>query len=304
VTCWAGFQVRKSVVCVKHPSFLLLTCKEKCKNQIEGRNDMQSTILTHPPLKVCLAVLRFSPVEAMGTKYIPLIQDNLRKSGLPFFVKQANLPFTANAPFPGQQIEEQWLFYSADNQEMVVLTKSSFAYQAFTYVSFSAFQTRFLELFDLVSGIAELYPACVFDFFGLRYSNAIEGHEWHRYLTDSYAGILLPKDILDPSYIPMKSSFVQGVTNLGPQLLGNISVKLLQNNEGLVYPPDIALIGNQPSRPSQLVTLLDIDHFVVYRNCKMKREVLSDVSSKLHDSIESVFFSALSEHAIKEWSQP
>lgn len=265
---------------------------------------MQSTILTHPPLKVCLTVLRFSPVEAMGAKYIPLIQDSLRKKGLPFFLKQAltNLQFTANASFPDQQIEEQWLFYSSDNKEMVVLTRSSFAYQAFVYESFLDFQTRFLELFDLVSEIAELYPACVFKFFGLRYINAIEGHEWQRYLTASYAGIVLPKGIVDPNYIPMKSSFVQGVTNLGPQLLGNITVKLLQNNEGLVYPPDIALIDNQPSRSSQLVTLLDIDHFVVFRDCKMKREVLSNVGSKLHDRIELVFFSALSEHAIKEWS--
>lgn len=264
---------------------------------------MGKVLLKKSPLKVCLILIRFSPIELMGREYIPLIQDQFRKSKLPFFQEReiSNYQFQGG-PNPELKKEMQWLFYGVTKQELVIVTKSSIAFQVTSYEHFEAFQKRFLELFGMFARVTELYESGVFEFLGLRYSNAIEEPDWQTYLTRSYAGIALPKDIVDPRFPGNYSSFAQGVTHLADGVLGNIVVKLLQNNQGLVVPPDIAMIETPVLQEKKLVTLLDIDHFILLDSGPMTETLLASLGTQLNKGCERVFFDALSEKAIEEWS--
>jgi uncharacterized protein (TIGR04255 family) len=263
---------------------------------------MEKVLLRKSPLKVCLFLIRFSPIELMGREYIPMIQDQFRKSKLPYFQERevTNFQFQ-DGPNPEPKKELRWLFYGVTKQELVIITKSSIAFQVTAYEHFEAFQKRFVELFGMFARITELYEAGVFEFLGLRYINAIEEKDWRTYLTSSYAGITLPKDIADPRFPGNFSSFAQVVTPLSDGLMGNIVVKVLQNNQGILVPPDIAMIEAPVIQKDKLVTQLDIDHFILLNSVKMTDSLLVTLSRQLHQGCERVFFSALSEKAKKEW---
>ncbi len=83
--------------------------------------------------------------------------------------------------------------------------------------------------------------------------------------------------------------------------MGNIVVKVLQNNQGILVPPDIAMIEAPVIQKDKLVTQLDIDHFILLNSVKMTDSLLVTLSRQLHQGCERVFFSALSEKAKKEW---
>ncbi len=264
---------------------------------------MDKVILRKSPLKVCLFLIRFSPIELMGREYIPLIQDHFRKSKLPHFQERevTNFQFQGG-PNPELKKESQWLFYGITKQELVIITKSSIAFQVTTYDHFKAFQKRFFGLFNMFAHITGLYESGVFESLGLRYLNAIEDQDWRTYLTSSYAGIVLPEDIVDPRFPENYSSFAQVVTHLSDGMVGNIVVKLLQNNQGLFVPPDIAMIEAPVIQKDKLVTQLDIDHFILLNSVKMTESLLVALSIQLNQGCERVFFDALSEKAKKEWN--
>lgn len=264
---------------------------------------MEKVLLKKAPLKVCLFLVRFSPIELMGREYIPLIQDHFRKSKLPHFQEREVTSFQfQGGPNPELKKELQWLFYGETKQELVIITKSSIAFQVTKYEHFEAFQKRFLELFNKFARITELLEAGVFEFLGLRYINAIEEHDWRTYLTSSYAGIVLPNDIIDHRFLGNFSSFAQVATHLSDEMVGNIIVKVLQNTQGILVPPDIAMIEAPVMQKDKLVTHLDIDHFVLLNSVKMTESLLVTLGRQLHQGCERVFFDALSEKAKKEWS--
>lgn len=263
---------------------------------------MKKVILKKSPLKVCLFLIRFAPIELMGRAYIPMIQDQFRKSKLPHFQEREVINFQfQGSPNPELKKELQWLFYGVSKQELVIITKSSIAFQVTTYEHFEAFQKRFLELFSMFARITELYEAGVFEFLGLRYINAIEELDWRTYLTHSYAGITLPKDIIDLRFLGNFSSFAQVATHLSDDMVGNIVVKVLQNNQGICIPPDIAMIEVPVIVNDKLVTQLDIDHFIMFNSVKMTESLLVTLGRQLNQGCERVFFDALSEKAKKEW---
>lgn len=264
---------------------------------------MGKILLKKSPLKVCLVLIRFSPIELMGREYIPMIQDQFRRSNLPLFQERevTNYQFQSG-PNLELKKEFQWLFYGVTKQELVIITKSSIAFQVTAYEHFEAFQKRFFELFGIFARITELYESGVFEFLGLRYINAIEELDWRAYLAGSYAGIALPQAIIDQRFPGNYSSFAQVATLLSDGMVGNIVVKLLQNNQGLLVPPDIATIEAPVIQNDKIVTQLDIDHFILLNPIKMPESLLVSLSEQLNKGCEKVFFDALSERAKKEWA--
>jgi len=81
----------------------------------------------------------------------------------------------------------------------------------------------------------------------------------------------------------------------------NLVVKTVQNGQGLMYPPDITLLKQPVIREGVMVTLLDIEHFMVL-DCQPEDSALIDQAlDQLHDGCERVFLEAITEKAIRKW---
>lgn len=263
---------------------------------------MSTMILSNPPLKVCLLVVRFSPIEIMGDRYIPQIQDAYRTMGLPFFRTQtvAGISLSEGRPNPVTN-ELAWHFFGPSKHELVVVTKASFAFQVFSYEHYEMFKNRFLAVFDAFAETAKLTQGIMLDSIGLRYINAIEGTDWKSYLAESYSGIMMPEGLLSPSHVPLVTSSFRGATKLPGNNVGNLVVKVIQNDQGLVIPPDIASIDPLIVKDGVRETLLDIDHFVLLKPVAMDVQIINHFIDNLHEGSEQVFFHALSEKAVTTW---
>jgi hypothetical protein len=83
-------------------------------------------------------------------------------------------------------------------------------------------------------------------------------------------------------------------------------VRLYQNREGQVLPPDLTEDGLkvrvEPAlAPNELVTLLDLDHFSV-RQVDYERGFVESQAWDLHDDLDRVFReSVVTDHALKVW---
>lgn len=259
---------------------------------------MTDNYLSKGPLKVCLTVFRFSPIESMGQDYIPRIQDMFRKNGLPNYTDKKETEF---GPMGEQKRHTQWLFSSFDRSELIVIGTSSFAYQTFDYKGFAVFKQRVFELFSLFAEIAEFYNSVVLNFFGLRYINAIESSDWKPYLSKSYHGIQFPPGLVDDSLNQYHGLYAQAITRLDEEKTANLIIKTTQNSQGIVYPPDITLLELPTITEGAMSTLLDIDHFILLDCQPEDSELLQRILDQLHDVCEKVFMQAVTETAKEEW---
>lgn len=259
---------------------------------------MSTIHLSKGPLRVCLAMLRFSPIELIGGEYNARIQDTFRKNGLPNFASREQVENTIDGE---RKIQPQWLFYDLDQTELVVISSSSFAYQAFSYLHFEAFKDRMFKLFELFCSITDFYKGTILTFLGLRYINAIESSDWTKYLTESFHGMKFPKNLIDDTAHQYQSMISQGITNIGNDDHANLIVRTMQNRQGVVYPPDITVFSQPSNQSDALITILDIDHFAMLQEQPKGSDFIHDLLDRLHEGSEQVFFNAISEQAIKEW---
>jgi len=256
-------------------------------------------ILTRSPLKACLTVLKFSSIELMGESYIPLIQDRYRKEGLPVFeIRRVE----ELSPVGEKEKQTLWLFSDFNKSNMVIIGKGSFGYQTFNYNHFNDFQDKLLLYFEIFAQLTEFYRHNILEFIGLRYINAIEGEKWRLYLTEPYRGINFPEGVLDARFYEFHALYAQGTTSIGSEHRGSLVIKTLQNNEGLLFPPDILLLEQQTEKKGNLVTVLDIDHFSLLKTNLSDSSFVRTMSSTLHEACEKVFFNAITEEALRLWS--
>jgi hypothetical protein len=88
-------------------------------------------ILANGPLVALLIQIQFSPILQIS-KYIPSIQDELRRKGFPLFkqVEGEGVP-----PFEGNY--EQWMFIANDYSKNIVLDNQKITYQVFDCGTYS-----------------------------------------------------------------------------------------------------------------------------------------------------------------------
>ena len=258
--------------------------------------------MTNSPLSVCRILVGFSPIEIIGDKYIPEIQDRFRKEKMPSY-KKSTVPVPPMYGDQAQEIteEERWHFFDNKGTELVTITKNSFDYSVFSYQNFESFKSRFFKLLGIFSEVADFYTSSVVSFFSLRYVNAIEGSDWKSYVSESYRGIELPESITHKAEFVNHGSFLQTPTNLGDLGSGTMIVKLLQNNQGIRIPLDIFSVHPIETQENRKITLLDLDHFVILDSEYVEQSFLETISEVLHETIKEVFLAALSDRAKEEW---
>ena len=167
--------------------------------------------------------------------------------------------------------------------------------------AYSGFE-EFLRILSLaMAAVDAVVGSLVVERVGLRYVDSITprlGESWKDYVKPGYHG--LENDIVRPG---QSVHFTQTVADTGPGQ--RMVVRLTQNRDGVLLPPDLAshhpVLRTRTER-GQLATLLDLDH---YREARQRFEIgkVVDIAWKLHDGLDVMFRDLVTGHALEVWRQ-
>lgn len=248
------------------------------------------------PLSLVLCQIRFDRVRKMA-EFIPAIQDHLRRNGFPSDVSGIlqQVLLTAAGPQTIQTKQEE--FRSADNTWSIVVGEDTLVLITSNYNRFAGFADKLRLAIETVDATAELRHGQITRI-GLRYIDVIQPRpgETHRnYLQNNLHG-------------PQSAVFTQGplvhLEAAGRTDLGTMILRITQNDQGILVPPDIALKPlrhKQVAQQGQLLTLVDSDHFVEGAWAFDLKAIIETVDN-LHRGINTAFFNdIITPHAKTVW---
>jgi len=254
--------------------------------------------LAKSPLVLVLCQVRFAPILAMD-KYFPRIQDQLRLKGYPL-AKNTVVHEALFTPTGAETLQRaRWQAQDKTSSRSIVVTENFLVYQTVEYSAFEAF-VRELDL--AVATVASEVKELLIQRVGLRYVDLVRsgnGETW--------------TDFVQPGLQGLKSAtFVQGTQSQLYQCVANTEsgtmiVRLFQNREGQVLPPDLTEADdlkpriNRPLEPKELLTILDLDHFSA-RQEDYRSGLIAEQAWQLHDDLDQVFRKSLvTEKALEAW---
>jgi len=262
--------------------------------------------LTKQPLALVLIQTRFSPISNLD-KYIPDIQDELRRTGFPYLTPKNGMRLDVLPEEIKQTSMAQWVFEMVDKGTSLILDERQVLLQTVQYESFELFVEKYLAILDIVMKKTDHSSFGVIERLGLRYVDQIlkQGDD------DDIASYLRPElRGMDSSFFKNTSkrySFATlGDTELRNKRKGKLSIRIIRNNEGLDLPPDLIQDAPRRSRkiePGQDLALIDMDHgFEGPIGPGVTREELEELYFSLHDIvIEVLYESVASEEGIQKW---
>ncbi len=242
-------------------------------------------------------------------KYVPEIQDRLRRQGFPRFLQGKIQQFRINAIAAGPNSPqppnldivdlERWEFQNPQKSVGFVLVKDSIALHMSRYTSFEQFCASFEQGLNVVHEVASL---ALIERVGLRYVDLIVPAE-NQGFEDFFGERLLgpekePLDVEDSLY---------GMEFRGRTTTGTLAVKLSQNDTRMMLPPDLSpstLSHQLPDlKAKQKVALLDIDHSIdlADKAKEFSTAAVSDLLWRLHHNTDLAFRYSVREEAINRW---
>jgi uncharacterized protein (TIGR04255 family) len=262
--------------------------------------------LSKQPLALVLIQTRFSPISNLD-KYIPDIQDELRRTGFPYLTQKTGMRLDVMPEEIKQTSMAQWVFETVDKGTSLILDERQVLLQTVQYDSFELFIKQYLEILDIVMKKTDHSSFGVIERLGLRYVDQIIKQDEK----DDIASYLRPElRGMDSSFFKNSSkrySFATlGDTELRSKRKGKLSIRIIRNNEGMDLPPD--LIQDAPRRlrkvePGLDLALIDMDH-----GCEgpiglgVKREGLEELYFGLHDIvIEVLYDSVVTKEGMQKW---
>lgn len=261
---------------------------------------MDDIKLTKSPISVCLIQLRFSPIESLEKVFIPIIQEQYRKKGLPFFEKKKvqKLYSKSSTEF---ELREEWvfLFYDANKTELVQILTNEFDFHVYSYPGYEEVKKRYFELLNVFSSICDFNNVSITSL-GLRYTNSIEGNEWREYLDSKFFGVKVPNKYLKSLNNEFVSAQDIAEVDLGDDDTSLFRVSITQNEKGITIPTNVARIEPEKEREGVLITILDLDHIVRFKPGVVIGG-MDTYLTKMHDITHDMFFELISEKAKKKW---
>ena len=222
--------------------------------------------LSAQPLVLVLCQLRFSPARQMN-RYIPAIQDAFRRTGFPIerAGKVRQVTFGPGASAPVQMIEQQrWEYRNREETWSVLVTEDSVILQTTAYTRFERFAERLQSAVNTVLTESEQAQFGVVHRAGLRYIDMVRpgaGKDFRFYLRPGLHGVR--DEVFQPGrHLLHVESRGQTVVSGHP---GTMIVRIVQNDQGHSLPPDLMAAAPKYSPragPGELVTLIDMDHYV------------------------------------------
>jgi uncharacterized protein (TIGR04255 family) len=253
------------------------------------------------PLVAVLAQIRFSTIAAME-KYVPAIQDELRRKGFPRFREELveEMAWAVRTPDGAPTIDirqqKQWEFSNPENTWSIRLAPDAMTLATSGYVTYEKpFEEHLAVALDAIHQQAtlQLVTRC-----GLRYVDLIQpadGYDFDDYLDDRLLG--LPAEDLG---LAESFPFTQ---MRGPTDVGFMTLRCVFVNSGDVLPPDLTgltLRMKQSVLPGEKVALLDLDHTRHHDQAFDRNELLQSLAL-LHDRLDIAFRRSVTAGALERW---
>lgn len=254
------------------------------------------------PLVLVLSQVRFSPVRKMG-EYIPGIQETFRRRGFPIerAGKFQQLTITPAGVHSAEQ--ERWEYLTKDEQWSVTVLQDGVVLQTTAYQRFEGFAEKLESAVSTVLEQTEQARLGLIQRVGLRYIDLIQPRDGESY-----------RDYLRPGFHGASDApFAAGSHRLYVESVGRTDVdgtpgtmvlRVAQNDQGFELPPD--LIGGAPklqprTKAGELVTLVDMDHFVEGTFDPSAEWVVARAYAMHDHLIEAFHEHVVSEKAIEVW---
>ncbi len=267
-------------------------------------------VLTNGPLAVVLIQIQFSPILQIA-KFIPAIQDELRRKKYPLF-NQIQGEDVLALPFGGVEKRkiEQWVFSSNDYSKNIIIDNQKITYQVFDCDNFK-YESFVKDFITVVQSFNSVVDISSFVRLGLRYINAIPEKRdlsWKSLIKKDFHGIDFPKEVEWIGEPLIVFSIQRGVKleNLG-ETISNFNLNIYQHPDGTKYPQDIMRFSTEESsfyKDKPLVTFVDLDNYILF-NAVDRDKVFAHLEGffdGLHKAIGEVFFkSIITEEALEIW---
>jgi uncharacterized protein (TIGR04255 family) len=255
--------------------------------------------LSKSPLVLVLCQVRFAPIMAMSD-YFPRIQDKLRLNGYPL-AKNAIIQEAVFTPAGATSVKrERWQVQDKAASRSVVVTENFIVFQTTAY---SVFEDFVRELNLAVDTLAGEVKQLLIQRVGLRYVDLVRsgpGGNWTDFVQPGLQGLKSETFLEDT-----QSQLYQSVANTSA---GTMIVRLFQNREGQVLPPDLGEADDLKPRlepaiaPKELLTILDLDHFSTHQ-VEYEKGWVEQQAWQLHDGLDRVFRKSLvTPKALEVWT--
>ena len=261
--------------------------------------------LSAQPLVLVLCQVRFSAVRQME-RYIPAIQDAFRRTGFPIerSGKVHQVTFGPGSSAPVQMVEQQrWEYRNREETWSVLVTEDNVTLQTTAYTRFEQFAERLHLAVNTVLTESEHDGYGVVHRVGLRYIDVVRpgaDKGFRYYLRQGLHGV--PDEVFQPGrHLLHVESRGQTVVS---GLTGTMIVRIVQNDQGHSLPPDLMAAApaySPRAGPGDLVTLIDMDHYVEGTFDPDSEWVVAR-AYEMHDHIIETFHNqVVTEDASKEW---
>lgn len=258
--------------------------------------------LANSSLVLVLCQVRFSPLEKMDD-YAPEVQDRLRRMGFPLNLSKKLREIRVGASGVETEERHHWEFSDRAHRQSFILDKNFATYLTTGYDRFDSFFTTLADTLDVLDEVVEGFLVTRV---GLRYVNVIrshtEEHSWRDFVREGLRGAM-SEEFVGTSVLHVHQT--QAETRAG-----RIAIRLVQNRDARLLPPDMEAIPLQLRLPDhvadvetgELLTLLDVDHFQS-DEWTYERSILESVTWALKNiSYHVTFGDILTDHALEQWS--
>jgi uncharacterized protein (TIGR04255 family) len=261
---------------------------------------------THPPLRLprspliyVVAQVNISAVVAIE-RYIPEIQEKLRKNGFPGFIS-AQIPeliFETPGAKPVMNALSRFEFQDKEERTGIVLSSKSIAVHTNQYNTFDQFHKIIAIALETIHAEAQIQLR---ERIGLRYVDLIV-LEAEEKLSDYLAPRLLGYEATSVGVNEASFDFkFEGTTPYGV-IVARHCPPMINN----MFPPDlmgVALNYNYRERPLPgKAFLLDFDHATVQKRDFVVDEILESLET-LHDGLDILFRNTVTQYALDQWGR-
>jgi uncharacterized protein (TIGR04255 family) len=258
--------------------------------------------LSKQPLVFVLASIRFSPVRKLSD-FLPAIQEHFRRHGFPL-ERSGQMQTLILTPAGVQTAaQDRWEYRSKEEDWSIIVLQDNVVLQTTAYTRFEEFAEKLTLAVQTVLAKTELDQFGVIERIGLRYIDLVQPtgqHDFRYYVRPGFHGISPDLFRGGTARVQVEST---GKTSVNGRE-GTMIVRVTQNDVGLDLPPDLAA-GAPPrkprTKPGELVTLLDLDHFLEGR-FEPNTGWIIERTFELHDQIVDTFHDhVVTPEAIREW---
>jgi uncharacterized protein (TIGR04255 family) len=258
--------------------------------------------LSKQPLVLVLCQVRFSPVRQMAD-YIAAVQEEFRRRGYPI-ERTGKVQQLTITPAGVQAVEQQrWEYRTKEETWSILVLEDSVVLQTTAYERFEGFAEQLHLAVGTVLRRTEQDRLGVIQRIGLRYVDLIQprpGEDFRVYLQPGLQGVADQVFRAGTHRLHIESI---GTTEI-EDMEGTMIVRVAQNDQGYDVPPDLvsaAPIHTSRAKPGEVVTLVDIDHYVE-GTFEPSVDWIIAKAYKLHDHVIEAFHNhVVTQAAIEIW---